>query len=904
MTDFGDSSDIFDDAFREPDFLHNSESPEDAVKRLRASVAAGNSQLRPELAEALMRRAQKAAQNDHYAEALRHADEAIDLVERLIDEGEVEYVNAVGRCLLFKSAITRLHQGPEAALKAFNDTIRYFSERIEVRDPATQNELALALVNKADLLVQIGAMAAAIAAQERAIRIWQRLRADGETGSRDPLASTLLVCGDTKFQTGDVENALAHYRQAIELGYEAVEDGEKGYRLFLIQALQKLARFFEQGNLFTQALEASAEAIRVVEEIVDDGEVEAENMLTALCMQRGVLYEHLGNCEAALAQFDRCRSIYQRLIDDDELGQPGAFLVRAGLANVLMCRGNMLADQKRFDEATDAYEEAVALYHEAGDMQPEEEEDETYIPYSIGVVRLNQANMLTSRGMFDEALALQELSLAALRRRLDAGHGEILPNLIAGFRKMIGICRTQNDPEKATHWINELIEMTDQAIDEGQLQYRGELALAYHLRSIDDEMRDDFQAAEQDLFRALRLFRDMADEDAETREIQSAKIQCELLERLALLYARQNRVDDALALFQKAIDDVMISLADGNHAMVFDILLAYTRMMAFVDTLINLKPENTQYFSDENRRRWIRITLDAAATGLDLCQQQRVHFGDQVSTKLFFTTKIAFFRKVRGTLFLELGDHDKVCLASADKEFEIATEQCETLIQEMELLRKKQQYFEADPAARPPGETDLFSDEDWQDRYLFYVAELRQIWRRHALCAIALQDYPKAATILQRDVEQARALVQRGVSNADRFLILSLIHCAELTADFAPMKTTQGRFVEAIELLRHRLRHDVFIDDDYFMFQHVHTAFAHFLLKHDQVEQAEQVLHDYVDSLAAVKEWPAWSVWTELSTALDILTQHHMESEMADVRTMQQQFLALHPDFETKSEIE
>ncbi len=35
MTDFGDSSDIFDDAFREPDFLHNSESPEDAVKRLR-----------------------------------------------------------------------------------------------------------------------------------------------------------------------------------------------------------------------------------------------------------------------------------------------------------------------------------------------------------------------------------------------------------------------------------------------------------------------------------------------------------------------------------------------------------------------------------------------------------------------------------------------------------------------------------------------------------------------------------------------------------------------------------------------------------------------------------------------------------------------------------------------------
>jgi tetratricopeptide (TPR) repeat protein len=906
---------------------------EEKIKRLRAKIKAGDDQLRPELAEVIMQAAQHAATDRLFDIALRLVDDAVIVVEELISEGQIEFQTSLGRCFLFRAAVLRLYRGPEAGLKAFNETIRYFSERADDDNPFSQNELAVALMNKSDLLMDpFGAYSAAIAAQDQAVRIWQRLVDRGNTEFRYQLVSTLLTCGDSKIQSGDIANGLENFCDAVAVAKEGVADGSEIFYPILIQSQVKLARLYDQMGDLQHAFEMTREAIQIVQELIDSGETQAEIMLTTLHLQQGMLFERTSNSQAALDEFDRCREIYLDMIRSGRTSFPGNYLLRTGLANIFMCRGNMLADLKRFEDAAESFDESIRQYQRASESRPENDEDETFLPYSVGVVRLNYANMLATQGNLDEAVALKELALTALRQRMDAGHSEILPNLHSAYRKMIGILRMQGKIDEMSVWIDKLIEILVTAVDDGKMEYRTDLASVYQLRGLSLEEKNDFAAAEKEMIRAAKLYREVADEESISPEIHNAKIQwSEMLERIAVLRTRQGHIGEAMSMFQNAIDDVVGLLDEGNNSVVLDVLLAYTQFVNFVEVVIRssnftdavlkdgsmseqlltrLKklsnidpnadelPEGITQHSPEEFHSWLQNAMKSCEAGVLLSQRQLLESKEPLS-EMFFSMKIAYFRKMHGSLAILTSDYEK-----AYDDFARAVRQWDSLIDGLVKNTSHDSSSELDssiPVRNLP--MDGLGDS-YMERYLFYAGELRQTLQRWANVCLELKRYEEAEQLFNRETDLTRELVQKEIPNADRFLILSLTSYARLAEGVYESDKIIALYDEARQLLRKRFLSGEFVAEDYSMFRQIHSSYAAFLAKIGKADSATKIMNDYAADIAKSREFPEPELWLELCRTLTAQQSWLTDPvQLKALRTQLQELLTQHPKFDASPQL-
>lgn len=914
MNEYGDD---FEDDYTEGDFDEREdrkETPEALAMRLRAEVDAGDLHMRPELAEALMQWAQEEAGKKNFESALAHIDEALDVAEQLIDDGQFEFQASVGRCMLFRAAVIRVYKGNQAGLTAFNETIRYFADRVDPDDPNGQHELAIALMNKADLLIDpFGAYSAAVAAQEQAVQIWRSLVESGMNEYRQQLASTYLATSESRLQAGDVDRAILDAKEAVERAREVVEEGDVDFRTTLVQALLRIAKLYEQTGHVPDAFEALRDAIAVVRQWLDEeGDIHLEPMLTALYLQHGLLYERIGDPVSAIREFERSRDVYLSILRRGSLGSPGDYMVRTGLANVLMCRGNMLADLKRYEEAEESFKESEQYYRHATEFRPEDDPDDTFIPYTIGIVQLNLANMFVIQGRLEEAVALKEKAIESIRERLKAGHEEIFPNLMAAYRKMVGIRRMMGDTEKMFACLNELISVVDEAVDSGKLEYRSDLAVAYHLRGVALIENERYLEAEKDFLLALRLFRAVADDESDAPEVHLAKLQWgESLDQIAKLFARQNRVDEAINLFQKAIDDVLQLYDEGNWRSMIDVLLGYSQFAGFIETLLR---EDADKYSLEDRQRWSRVALETVDAGIELCQRSRATLdGDEFAADQFYLMKIAFFQELRGALLVLSELYEK-----ASHEFAASTENWMTLVENLDEYRKEQNEREDgeddfETISTNDNQNDERKDDSdpLRERYLYYIGELRQTLQRWAHTALALKNTEEADRLFMKEIGVTRKLLEQDVPGADRFLILSLTNRLKAMEEHRPFEENVTNFEEAANLIRKRFEESAVIADDWFMFRHVYVSYALFLGKNQHFDRARKIMDAYVDCLNTFfiefaanpegnKSFPDAEAWIEVCRALDMSDiWFKTPAELKVVRELQRSILARHPDFDT-----
>ncbi|MDR2704209.1 MAG: hypothetical protein LBC02_00370 [Planctomycetaceae bacterium] len=908
------------------------ETPEEAVIRLRAKIAAGEYYLKPELAKVLLLSAQNSAVNRQFEDAFFRIDEAIAIVEKLVEHDQDEFQTFLIPCFLFRATITLLQRGAEAGLVALNEAIQYFIEKTDRNNPDIQNGLAMALVNKAKILIHpLGAYSAAIAAQEQAVNIWRRLaQTDGSAEYRMQLIPALLTSGDLKIHSGDAGKALPDFREAFEIVQEGIADGINELYPILIQALLKLTKLYEQLGDLPQAFESLRESIQIVRNLVADGESQAKIMLTTLYLQHGMLFEGRGNIAAALEEFERCRDVYYEILRQNEMPIAGNYALRIGLANVLMHRGNILTAMKRFDEAATSFDDSIQQYQYATEFRPEDNDDETFIPYSIGVVRLNQANMLVAQGKLEEALAIKEKALQTLHQRLDAGYDEILPNLISAYRRMISIIQMLGKQAKAFILINGLIKILESVVDDGKLEFRDELASVYRLRSALWEEQNDFPEAEKDAIRAMRLFRSIADEEADATNIHVAKIRwSELLEYIAILRTRQRRLGESITLFQNAIDDVVGLYNDGNKLVVFDVLLAYSQFANFVEVILKssnfsdevmsdgnlpqsivqrLKrlsnvdpdhlPESVTQHEPEDFQHWIDMAMDACAKGIELIRQQQGNSGEQ-NINQFFCVKAAFFHKTRATFFILINKPEQAC-----EEWAFAVEQWELLLLHLNKLKAQNKYFAAEAGESDWNRSEEDLEEPERDRYAYYADELRRVLQHWANTCITLKRFTEAEHLFDREINLARDLIRQEISGADRCLTHSLINYAKVSGDIADTMKPILLFDEARQLIRERFRNNEMISNDYYMFRQVHVAYALFLAKQGKTDHAVELLNDYVKNIETIREFPPPEIWLELCQALDVYSHWQTDPlQLKTVYTLQRKLLAQHPEFNSNEQL-
>lgn len=916
-----DDNDGFGDAFDGEfgDDGHSDETPDERLARLRKESKDGPSELLPELAEELMRHAQQALIEKRSNDAERFVDEAVEVAQRLVDSGEIEFLAAAARCMLFKAALSREHQDAENTLNLLNDLIRFLTEHIEEGSVIGRNELAVALMNKAEVLLDpIGAQSAAIATQQQAVHIWRRLvESDGMVEFCSQYFAALMALGDSKFDSGDAMAALEDYETANRSIHEALEEADtEGLEPFEVQAHLKLSKLYEKLGDFPAAFEHSNEAVQRLESDVAGGNERVEPALSALYMQRGMLFEQAGNTAAALTDFDRACDVYRRMLDrETEEIDPGPastdYYVRTSLANALMCRANMLADLKRFDEAEQAFTESVDWYEKSGPLRPAENEDETFIPYSIGVVQLNHANMLVVQNRLDEAVGIKDKAIAALKRRYSAGHREILPNVVSAYRKLIGIRRLRNENDKAFESFDEILAMLDAVVDDGDLEYRTDIALMLHLRAACRDELGLHDGAEKDLLRALRIFRELADEETDSSKNQWAKLQWgELLQQIGLFYVRQNRVDDAWRLFQTEINDLFSSFAEGNEQVFFDVLFGQSQFVEFAGGFLREEFEN---HLREDVERWSRDALETARSGIKLIRQHRLEFPDDVSLGLFFRMKIAYFKRFIGLFLAGLSEYEQ-----SYKTFGEAIAEWESLIADTDRLLLERKYYERESLAQAESEAagedghenieaapefssrKNDSDSLSQKRH-YYAGELRQTLQNAALAYMFGGQADRGKQLLRELVEQAREMLEQDRPDATQTLVVALMTYGRALEATDESEDALPLYVEALEHLERRLQNEVRISADYTMFRHVSLVYANLRAKLGQNDQAVESVRHYATTLRKGPYYPDPELWVDLCQTLNLMQPWITDSQHAaeEIDREKLDLIAVHPERET-----
>jgi tetratricopeptide (TPR) repeat protein len=867
------------------------ETTDRAIKRLQARIADGDDHLRTELAEALMRAAQEYAVDEKFEVSLKRIDEALKIIRQLIKEGRFELDGVIGRSLLFRAAVTRFFKGPEAGVAAFNEAIRHIVETGSDSDAQVQDELAMALMSKADILIDpLGAYAAALAAQEQAAKIWQHLVNHGNLEFRQALIGALMACSDSKVQNSDLESAILDLKNAVEVAEEGVESGDLGIHSLFIQTLLKLARLYDQENNLDGAFETLRSATRTVDKLIEGGIDQARMMYTTLYLHLGMLYEKSGDSISALIEFERCRDVYTEIFREKSWGAHESFVFRTGLANVLMCRGNMLADLKRYAEAEQSFEESVWQYQQAAEHRPPENTDDTFIPYSIGVVQLNHANLLVVQDKIEEAVSLKEQALAALQLRMEAGHVEILPNFLAAHRKLITIRQMQEDAEQVFVLMDKVVGILEKVVDDGQLEYRLDLGMSYRQRSFQYDEQRDFPTALADSMRALRTFRMIADDDRDISDVHIAKIQwSELLHQVAVVKVKMGNAGEAFDFLHREIADAERFYEEGNDFIAVDLLLSYTQYFNFVETFSN-HIEELKYSEEEFVQR-LQDVLVCCQKGFALSRKKQDETGKNLVAKLFFMMKTAFFFKAEGSVYRLLKKEKSAC-----QSYETSIERWHALLAGLENLKAKDRYDAAEKG-EPIPDWDIpgGANDPYHDRYLFYINELRETMQLVAKAYLADERLADAEQQFEKENALTRELANNGVQNADRFLVVSLTSYAHTLIKHHSTEKTMQLYEETLQVLQKRFLSGDIVAEDFWVLKRVGKRYLDFLReKEGLLDDATRITDCITVLLEAVQTYPPPSLWLDLLVVL--------ETQIVDI-TRHRTLLKRHPEFKADKEL-
>ena len=881
------------------------ENTDRAIKRLQARIAGGDEHLRADLAEALLQAAQETAVKEQFGITLKRIEEALHVIRQLIKEGQIELNVIFGRVLLFRAAVTRFHKSPEAGINAFNEAIRHLVETGSDSDPQSQNELAMALMSKADILIDpLEAYAAALAVQEQATKIWQHLLNHGNVEFRQSLVNALMSCCDSKVRNGDPESAIGDLKTAVEIAEEGVEAGEIAIQPYYIQALLKLARLYDSENDIDNAFETVRSAIQTVKKLIDDGIDQARMMFMTLYLHLGMLHEKRRDSESALAEYTRCRDVYTEVFREQSWGAVESYAFRTGLANVLMCRGNMLADLERYAEAEEAFEESVWQYQQAAEHRPPDDDDETLIPYSIGVVQLNHANLLVVQNRYEEAIELKKKALPALKRRMDAGYDEIMPNYLAAHQKLISIRKTQGDTKQVLALLNNAIKVLEKAVDEGKLEYRIDLAMTYRQRSIQrDELRKA-KLALSDSMRSLQVFRAVADDDRDIPDVHVAKVQwSELLHQIAVLKLKHGKNDDAFDFLRKEIGDLVRFFEEGNDFVAADLLLGYTQYIDFVETFGN-HLEDLKYPAEKFALQ-VQDALDRCNHGIELSLRQQDKSATNLVAKLFFMMKAAFFYKAQGVLYRLMNDHESAC-----KSFETSIEHWHKLLGGLENLKAKDRYDAAEKGkpipdwAMPGGTVPGGADDPYQDRYLFYMNELRETMQLGAKAHLACDRHKDAESLFDKENSLTRGLVDNGIQNADRFLIISLASHARNLKQTHSVDKTKQLYEEVLQVLCKRFESGDIVAEDFWVLRKICKDYLDFLREKNLLDDVSRVSERVLLLLEASQTFPPPSLWMAVCVALDMYTiDGNTPEKNAEICKRYRKLLKRHPEFKTDEDL-
>jgi tetratricopeptide (TPR) repeat protein len=254
--------------------------------------------------------------------------------------------------------------------------------------------------------------------------------------------------------------------------------------------------------------------------------------------------------------------------------------------------------------------------------------------------------------------------------------------------------------------------------------------------------------------------------------------------------------------------------------------------------------------------------------------------------RLFFLMKYTYFHQLRGSLYQDIGDVD-----FAVRNYEVAFNGWMTLIVDLDKLFLQRQYYVRELEAMRAMEAERQLDGNYfesvkamaeierrvqpsdffEERWRYYVSELRGTLQRWALLELSVGRVNRAGMVYRLDINLARDMVRRNITNADRYLVVSLLAYAKAMEVSGKVDDSLQAFTEVLDLILSRLSLLDCCLEDYEMLRHIMLAFSSFLVRSNLLDRVYDVLNLYIESIEKFRlPLPDWQQWQELCSLPNI----------------------------------
>ncbi len=684
-------------------------------------------------------------------------------------------------------------------------------------------------------------------------------------------------------------------------------DGDPAFHPPFLKSLIKIAHLSEELSDLPIAFQSIQNAIEHGEQLLENDPAQWEKAFGAILMMRGQLYEKISMSEKALADYDRCLTLYEESTLAQNLDNPSQlFLHKNEVAHMTMCRANMLADLSRYEESAKAFETAAGIYSEALLLASGNEKDEGVVRYSISILQLNHANMLIAQNKYEEAIAIHEQAIETLLDHYRK-EPEVLPNVHTAHRKIINLFLSLNKHDEALQWMERHKILLEKNVDEGHLEYQMDLASLLYREAASLSKLDQSEKAQKLFLRALGLFRLLADEDETNRAAHTAKMHwAETLDRLAREFARHGHFSDAFDLFQNTIETILKRFSESPRQFIFDLILAYSYYLTLLSDILN---DADTTISPAARQGGLELAVKESQKSLEYATHYLETLTEDDAIRALLRTKIASFFFLRGS-FLSLAKK----WPEAELAYSSAAQHWESLRNELEQKRFEQEYYEREaraqqqageragmtvievPGALPP---ELFFE-----RLSFFSNELRQTYQHWTEVLLQRERPLEACAVFEKELALSRKMATHKAYQPHRFLVVSLLNFTRNMESHLSAGKTQELFEEARDWICERFKATDLADDDFVLCKFAHLDFALFLKRKGEEQAALSILSQFATLLENCVIFPSCTVWIFACRTWDDpqLLEHGIEIEGA--KTLQLRLLERHPDFVHDQELQ
>lgn len=296
--------------------------------------------------------------------AIEFHETAVNLLVEVLKE-QPEYVGQIGSALNnIGNALTDLGHVQSAKI-ALENALKIRSELVKIDPDAFESDLATTLLNLGYLYRNRQNIDTALIYYMQALPLRRKLvKKDSSLMQRAALALLLSNIGDVLQENAAFPQARTYYNEAIKIYQGLAKINPDVYNIEIAHLSINVGYLLFETQKHKEAIAKFESAKKIYQSLDSANFQNIERYIGIAIHNQGLCYYSITDLSKALTYFNDAIKIRKKIVKPDNVNSI------ADLGQSFNCLGNVLTDQKKWEEAIKAYEEAFLLRKQAARHSP------------------------------------------------------------------------------------------------------------------------------------------------------------------------------------------------------------------------------------------------------------------------------------------------------------------------------------------------------------------------------------------------------------------------------------------------------------------------------------------------------------------------------------------------------